>query len=386
VGGVRIGWPNTCRRWSIQTAKYNGALAPVKLFAAMSGGVDSAVAALLLHRAGHDVVGIHLRTGVKAGPTLPGARPRCCGTDEAADARRVCDRLEIPFYVQNSERDFASIISRFADSYAEGATPNPCVACNTEVKFGTLLERARALGADAVATGHYVRRVEMPDGRWALARARDANKDQSYVLHGLTQDEVAHARFPLGDLTKEEVRELAREAGFSVADKAESQEICFVPSGDYRDLVRKRRPDAFTPGEIVDEQGSVLGRHEGIGSFTVGQRKGLGIAVPEPLFVLRIDPGSRRVVVGPRDSLGVSEARVTGVQWTAVDVPTEPVKIDVVLRYQARPVAATLHPEADAGARLQFAQPAWPVTPGQSAVFYDGDRVLGGGTLARACS
>jgi len=369
-----------------EARQYNGAIAPVKLFAAMSGGVDSAVAALLLHRAGHDVVGIHLRTGVKAGPTLPGARPRCCGTDEAVDARRVCDRLGIPFYVQNSEREFASIIGRFADSYAVGETPNPCVACNTEVKFGALLERARALGAEAVATGHYVRRVRMPDGRWALARARDTNKDQSYVLHGLTQDEIAHARFPLGDLTKDEVRTLAREAGFGVADKAESQEICFVPSGDYRDLVKARRPDAFAPGEIVDEDGAVLGRHEGIGSFTVGQRKGLGIAVPEPLFVLRIEPGARRVVVGPIASLGVTEAAVTGIQWSAIDPPTEPLELDVVLRYRARPAAATLLPGADAGARLHFTQPAWPVTPGQSAVFYDGDRVLGGGTLARACS
>jgi tRNA-specific 2-thiouridylase len=357
----------------------------VKLFAAMSGGVDSAVAALLLHRAGHDLVGIHLRTGVKAGPGLPGARPRCCGTDEAADARRVCDRLGIPFYVQNSERDFSAIIGRFADSYADGATPNPCVACNTEVKFGSLLQRARALGADAVATGHYVRRVAMQDGRWALARARDASKDQSYVLHGLTQDEIAHARFPLGELTKTEVRDLAREAGFGVADKPESQEICFVPSGDYRDLVRSRRPDAFTPGEIVDESGAVLGGHEGIGSFTVGQRKGLGLAVPEPLFVLRLEPATRRVVVGPRAALGVAEATVSGVRWSAIDAPTSPLEVDVVLRYRARPIAATLHPEADDGARLQFSLPAWPVTPGQSAVFYAGDRVLGGGTLARAC-
>jgi tRNA-specific 2-thiouridylase len=358
----------------------------------MSGGVDSAVAALLLHRAGHDIVGIHLRTGVKADPVAPGARPRCCGTDEAADARRVCARLGIPFYVQNTERDFAAIIRDFADSYAVGETPNPCVACNTDVKFGALLDRARALGADAVATGHYVRRERMPDGRWALARARDRDKDQSYVLYGLSQDELEHARFPLGDLAKSEVRALAREAGLAVADKAESQEICFVPSGDYRDLVRARRPDAFSSGDIVDESGSILGRHEGIGSFTVGQRKGLGIAVPEPLYVLRIEPESSRVVVGPRTSLGVASAHVTGVRWSAIDAPRTPLDVEVVVRYRANPVAATLHPieglppAEGMGARLSFDKPAWPVTPGQSAVFYSGDRVLGGGTLARACS
>ena len=366
----------------------------MKLFAAMSGGVDSAVAALLLQRAGHDVVGIHLRTGVKADPCSDeapkkNAKPRCCGADEANDARRVCDRLGIPFYVQNTERDFASIIRDFADSYAAGETPNPCVACNTDVKFGALLERARALGADAVATGHYVRRVRMEDGRWALARARYTNKDQSYVLHGLSQDEIAHARFPLGDLTKAEVRKLARDAGFAVADKAESQEICFVPSGDYRNLVRARRPDAFTPGEIVDEAGAVLGSHEGVGAFTVGQRKGLGLAVAEPLYVLRIEPQTRRVVVGPQTALGVHEAHVTRIQWSAIDPPCEPLLVDAVLRYRAQPVRALLHPENNGtgtGARLAFEQPAWPVTPGQSAVFYSGDRVLGGGMLVRACS
>ena len=372
----------------------------MKLFAAMSGGVDSAVAALLLQRAGHEVVGIHLRTGVKADPCAdegatgsagksagrPNAKPRCCGADEANDARRVCDRLGIPFYVQNTAREFASIISHFADSYAVGETPNPCVACNTDVKFGALLERARALGADAVATGHYVRRVRMEDGRWALARARYAPKDQSYVLYGLTQQEIDCARFPLGDLTKAEVRALARDAGFAVADKAESQEICFVPSGDYRNLVRARRPDAFTPGDIVDQSGAVLGRHEGVGSFTVGQRKGLGLAVAEPLFVLRIEPREGRIVVGPRASLGVHEARVARVQWSAIDPPREPIAVEAVLRYRARPVNALVHPCGDETARLVFEEPAWPVTPGQAAVFYSGDRVLGGGTLVRACS
>jgi tRNA-specific 2-thiouridylase len=329
------------------------------------------------------VVGIHLRTGVKADPAAPGERPRCCGTDEAADARRVCALLDIPFYVQNTERDFGALIRRFADSYAEGATPNPCIACNTDIKFGALLERAKALGADAVATGHYARRVRQADGSWALARARDANKDQSYVLYGLTQDELECVRFPLGELTKDEVRAHAREAGLPVAEKLESQEICFVPRGDYREVVRSRRPDAFVPGDIVDSAGAVLGRHEGVGAFTVGQRKGLGLAVPEPLYVLRIEPATARVVVGPRSELGVREAMVENVVWTAIQPPREPFKTEAMLRYRSNPVPATVHPEGDACARLAFDEPAWPVTPGQAAVFYSADRVLGGGTLER---
>jgi tRNA-specific 2-thiouridylase len=352
----------------------------VSLFVAMSGGVDSCVAALLLQRAGHDPVGIHLRTGVKAGPTLPGARPRCCGTDEAEDARRVCGLLGIPFFVQNTEREFGSLIEDFAASYARGETPNPCVACNSDIKFGALLRRARALGAEAVATGHYARRVRY-GGRWAVARAADRDKDQSYVLYGLGQDELERARFPLGELRKDAVRALAREAGLPVAEKAESQEICFVPSGDYRDLVRARRPDAFAPGEIVDERGRVLGEHPGVGAFTVGQRKGLGIAAADPLFVLRLEPEQRRVVVGPKASLGVREADVEDVRWTAIDTPDEPRALDVMLRYRAAPVRATVSAHEDGRARLRFENAAWPVTPGQAAVFYDGEVVLGGGRL-----
>jgi len=355
----------------------------VKLFVAMSGGVDSSVAALLLSRAGHDLVGIHLRTGVPAGPAPPGGRPRCCGADEAVDARRVCARLDIPFYVQNTEGEFGALMEAFVDAYARGETPNPCVQCNTDIKFGALLRRARALGADAVATGHYARRVLYGD-RWAIARARDGRKDQSYVLYGLRQDELARVRFPLGDLDKEEVRRLAREADLPVADKPESQEICFVPSGDYRDLVRPRRPDAFAPGEIVDERGSVLGAHEGVGGFTVGQRKGLRLAAPDPLYVLQLDPEARRVVVGPRASLGVARAEVDDVTWSAIEPPRTPRTVEVSLRYRAAPCGARVEMTEDNTARLHFDAPAWPVTPGQAAVFYDGDVVLGGGRIRPA--
>ncbi|MHC4932079.1 MAG: tRNA 2-thiouridine(34) synthase MnmA [Planctomycetota bacterium] len=357
----------------------------MKLFVAMSGGVDSAVAALLLKRAGHEVVGIHLRTGVKGDPAAPGSRPRCCGADEAADAARVCALLEIPFYVQNTERAFRGLIDDFADAYARGATPNPCVACNHDIKFGALLERARALGAQGVATGHYARRIRR-GGRWAIARAVDESKDQSYVLYGLRQEELAFAHFPLGDLRKAEVRALAGEAGLPVAEKAESQEICFVPSGDYRDLVRTLRPEAFTAGTIIDEGGAVLGEHPGVGGFTVGQRKGLGLAAEEPLYVLRIDPVKRQVVVGPRSSLGARGAELEEMRWMGMAEPRAPREVEAVLRYRAMPVPATVEVAGTGGgARLRFANAAWPVSPGQAAVLYDEDVVLGGGRI-RSCS
>ena len=243
-----------------------------------------------------------------------------------------------------------------------------------------MLQRAEALGADAVATGHYARRVRHGD-RWAVARARDGAKDQSYVLYGLTQHELERTRFPLGELHKGEVRRLAQEARLPVAHKAESQEICFVPSGDYRDIVRARRPDAFASGDIVDEAGERLGRHGGVGAFTVGQRKGLGLAAKEPMFVLRLEPDKRRVVVGPRSSLGVTEAALDNVLWTAIDAPSEPREVEAMLRYRARPVRARVWARADGTARLTFVEPAWPVTPGQAAVFYERDSVLGGGRI-----
>jgi tRNA-specific 2-thiouridylase len=369
----------------------------VKIFVAMSGGVDSAVAALLLRREGHDVVGIHLRTGVRSegAPASaeaaagrpgkgPGARPRCCGADEADDARRVAAILGIPYYVQDAEGAFGKVIDAFADAYARGETPNPCIACNTEIKFGALLDRARALGGDAVATGHYARRIPYRGG-WAVARAADRAKDQSYVLYGLRADELERARFPLGDLRKPDVRRLAAEAGLPVAEKPDSQEICFVPSGDYRDLVRRKRPDAFAKGAIVDTAGRTLGTHEGVASFTVGQRKGLGVSAKEPLYVVRLDTEGRRVVVGPREELGVDECPLDRVTWTAGAPPGAPIAVDVCVRYRAAPVPATVVPTGGTTALLRFDRKAWPLTPGQAAVFYEGDAVVGGGTI-RSCS
>ncbi len=296
----------------------------------------------------------------------------------------MCGLLGVPFFVQNTEREFATIIESFADSYARGETPNPCVACNGDVKFGALLRRAQSLGAGAVATGHYARRVRYGE-RWAIARAKDRDKDQSYVLYMLDQPELEHARFPLGDLVKSEVRALAREAKLPVADKLESQEICFVPTGDYRDVVREKRPDAFLPGEVVDPRGIVIGRHPGVGSFTVGQRKGLGLDTAEPHFVVGLDPVKRRVMVAPRAELGVSAARVGDARFTAIDAPLAGIDVDVVVRYRAEPVRATVTADGHGNADIAFHEPAWPVTPGQAAVFYDGDVVLGGGRI-RPCS
>jgi tRNA-specific 2-thiouridylase len=355
----------------------------VKIFVAMSGGVDSAVAAHLLREEGHDVVGIHLRTGVRS-EGAPGGKPRCCGADEAEDARRVAAIVGIPFYVQDAEGAFSRLIAGFADAYARGETPNPCVLCNSEIKFGALLDRARALGADAVATGHYARRI-LHRGGWAVARARDRAKDQSYVLYGLAARDLVHVRFPLGELRKPDVRAIAGRAGLPVAAKPDSQEICFVPSGDYRDLVRTRRPDAFLPGEIVDTRGRRVGRHDGVGGFTVGQRKGLKVAASEPLYVVRLEPLARKVVVGPRAELGSRACTVEGVTWASGQAPGAPVDVEVCTRYRAAPVAATVEPTTNGAARVHFARAAWPLTPGQAAVFYEGDAVLGGGTI-RSCS
>jgi tRNA-specific 2-thiouridylase len=350
----------------------------------MSGGVDSSVTAALLARSGFDVVGVTLQLYDHG--TATGKKGACCAGQDVRDAARVAEKLGIPHYVLDYEARFrASVIEDFADSYRRGETPIPCIRCNERIKFRDLLATAKDLGAAALATGHYARRIPGPDGP-ELHRARDLARDQSYFLSRTTCEELHFLRFPLGGLAKEATRVIARELGLSVADKPDSQDICFVPQGSYADLVTRLRPEAGEPGEIVDAAGRVLGRHDGIARFTIGQRKGLGLAAPEPLYVLRIDPEARRVVVGPRSALGETRVSIGELNWLGPPLAAgEGRPVLAKLRSAQPPVAAILCAEPHGGdAELALAAPAGAVAPGQAAVLYDGERVLGGGWIRRA--
>lgn len=342
-----------------------------RIVVAMSGGVDSSVVAALTASTGAQVVGVTLQL-YDHGEAVKRSGA-CCAGQDIYDAKTVCDRLGIPHYVLDYESRFRSgVIDRFADEYAAGRTPVPCSLCNQGVKFTDLIAFARELGADCLATGHYVRRVER-EGRVELWKGRDPSRDQSYFLYGTTRDQLDFLRFPLGDLPKSEVRKLATAEGLIVADKPDSQDICFVPDGDYAGLVKRLRPETATPGDIVDLGGKVLGRHEGVVHFTIGQRRGIEIGgQPEPLYVVRIEPETQRLVVGPRRALAVAAARVEGINWLAEDQQ----EVEAKVRSLARPVAGLWD-----GNRLSFSTPEYGVAPGQSAVFYDGERVLGGGTI-----
>jgi tRNA-specific 2-thiouridylase len=351
---------------------------------AMSGGVDSSVAAYLLKRQGYDVVGLFMRTGVEgADDGRADHKKGCCSATDATDARRVADKLDVPFYALDFEREFAGIIDYFADEYLAGRTPNPCVVCNSTLKFGRLWSYGRQLEADFIATGHYARLATASTGP-ELHRAADPDKDQSYVLFGLKREVLRHVLFPLGDLHKSEVRQLAREAGLGgVADKPDSVEICFVPGGDHAAVIRERRPGAATAGAIVDTAGNVLAEHDGIERFTVGQRKGLNYAAGERRYVLKIVPGDNAVVVGDREELLASGLTASGVNWLK-GPPAGPLPCEAKIRYRHAPAAATVEALPDGRARVTFAEPVSAVTPGQAVVFYDGSRVLGGGWIEAA--
>jgi tRNA-uridine 2-sulfurtransferase len=353
-----------------------------RIVAAMSGGVDSSVAAALLVRAGYEVVGVTLRLYSASAAKRKGA---CCAGQDIHDARRVAEKLGIAHYVLDYEERFRSrVIEDFAQTYARGETPIPCVRCNERVKFADLMDTARDLGAEALATGHYVRRVEGPNGA-ELHRAADNSRDQSYFLFATTRAQLDYLRFPLGEMDKREVRAIATELGLIVADKPDSQDICFVPDGKYSNIVERMKPDAAKPGDIVDVQGQVLGRHDGVIHFTVGQRKGLGLSGNgEPLFVLKLDASKAQVVVGPRDMLSTRTIRLRDVNWlggseSALDGA-------VKVRSMRPPVPAHVVRGPERSAEVELLSPEEAVAPGQACVFYerDGTRVLGGGWIARA--
>jgi tRNA-specific 2-thiouridylase len=385
----------------------------------MSGGVDSSVAAWLLRQQGHEVIGLFMRHGQDQPPSPPAPLPPagerrnlsppaplagegsidaacavgpaasrkqgCCSAADAADARRVADMLGIPFYALNLQREFGLIIDYFVAQYTAGRTPNPCIVCNTWLKFGKLVEYADGVGADFVATGHYAVLVPTADGDMALCRGRDESKDQSYVLFGIQRQLLPRLMFPVGEYRKSEIREIAGRLGLAVAAKRDSQEICFVPDQDHARFVRRHRGEIDTSGDVVTTDGTVVGRHQGFEQFTVGQRKGLRIAFSEPRYVVRIEPESRRVVIGLRDELACAELTAGEANWLAPQQstlsPPSTFRAQVKIRYRSQPAEAVVELLQGNRFRAVFDKPCHGVAPGQAAVCYDGNRVLGGGWI-----
>lgn len=351
-----------------------------KVVVAMSGGVDSSVAAVLLKEQGYEVTGMMLRLWSEPGKEDSN---RCCTPDAMAQARRVAARLDIPFYVVDAKEVFRqTVVQFFINGYAKGETPNPCLMCNRHIRWEFLLNHALALGADFMATGHYVRRRTTQDGRVELLKAVDAAKDQSYVLHVLTQEKLAKALFPIGEYPKPEIRRIAAEAGLSTATRADSQDLCFLAGDDYRNFIRRNAPEIASAGQIVTRGGMVLGEHQGLPYYTIGQRKGLSITSTRPLYVLGKDPATNVLIVGALEELGQSELLAVDVNWTGGETPSGPFRAQVKIRYSAQEAPAEVTPlENGTKVRVRFDAPQRDITPGQAAVLYNRDTVIGGGVI-----
>jgi len=376
-----------------------------RIVLAMSGGVDSSVAAALLCQEGHEVIGVFMRHGedspvatqcktgktenenqLKNASTLPvlnhnpSHKQGCCTAADAEDARRVADRLDIPFYALNLDREFSAIVDYFIEEYTVGRTPNPCVMCNNWIKFGKLFDYADSVDAEFVATGHYAQLMPDESNQRALLRGNDSQKDQSYVLFGISRNLLQRMMLPVGKYTKPEIRSRAKEMGILVAEKKDSQEICFVPSGKHDQFIRARRTDLKTAGEVVTTQGEVVGEHAGIEGFTIGQRKGLGIALGQPRYVVRIDADTQRVVLGTKEELARTQLTASQTNWL-IDPPEKPLRCEVQIRYNSASVPAVVSVQEGQRLSIEFDDPCYGVAPGQAVVCYEGHRVLGGGWI-----
>jgi tRNA-uridine 2-sulfurtransferase len=354
-----------------------------RVVVAMSGGVDSSVAAALLKEQGYDVVGMMMRLWSEE-TVAGGAHNRCCTPEQMSDARRIADKIGIPFYVLDTKEVFRNtIVEFFLEQHRQGVTPNPCIECNRQIRFTYLYDNAMALDADYLATGHYARIDTTPDGEHRLRAGIDDAKDQSYVLHVLTQEHMAHTLFPIGEYPKPQVREIAEKYGLISAKKKDSQDLCFLGDGDYRRFLTDYAPEVMQPGPIVLKTGEVIGEHNGLANYTIGQRKGLGIAYSEPLYVIATNPYRNALIVGVADDLGKSELTAHRVNWAVKNPPTHPFRAGVKIRYKAKVVDGLVTPLADGRVHIQFDTPLRDITAGQGAVMYDGDVCLGGGIILK---